>query len=996
MKLRLLFASFCFSLSGTTQDVEVVIASGLDYAQCVAFSGDNRFIAKSLMTTCSIWDVHTGRMIRKVAYSGDAMSVTDSIWFSDDNTKLVVGLVSSNDKYEIEIASGEVEKIPGPPMNWQDYKYVTRTHLISTSHLYGKSMEDLVYPSPDQQKELIYHKVKSPYTNNNLLPYVYQVMLRLNGELLPVLDSAYSASFAFSQDSKYLLAEQSIYDLETGRKVTDLKTVPYSASSVMFKPGTHIPVTAGVNTLRTWEFPDISDIYVKDLGNFKPAANNSFLVCEKYNSQDLSKTFVTIDLATGAVTDLPVKSTKSSYILDISADGRFFCFLEMDLKPNNQMVSYNIHIHDTQNGKLVKTIDNATKAFFTADNGVLITDSLGAKSYKYSTSGGKPGRFPTDGVSENTVITNISNDHQFLIGYTLEMTEDLTYQAQVNAWDSKSGKKIFETHMPGLMITGAQVSPDHNLIAFADSYENVILVYDLNTGKKVYDLKGHLALIEQTAFSDDSKRLISSSMDGTRRIWNLEKGTEMVSLISTGERDYAIVTPKKYYYATKGAQKLIHFVQGTEIFPFAQFDLKYNRPDIVIESLEAWNQSLVEPFNLAYQKRLARMGFTEEMLDGNFHLPTISLVNSEPLPLSTKSRVLSLDLVASDDRHNLDRILIRVNEVPVDGIGGISLRETSTRKIGRQVDIQLSQGHNQIAITVMNEKGVESIAENITIEYLPDGAKKPDLHLVTIGVSKYAQSNYDLSFASKDAADIRNLLVQPNTVFETVHTYHLTDKDVTVAKLTALKTELAKTSVDDAVCVFYAGHGVLDQDLNYFLASHEMDFTNPVEKGIPYEVIEGLVSDIPARKKLILIDACHSGEIDKESVMLVENTSVQTEEELTFRAITTTTVQQVGLTNSFELMKELFTDVRKSSGAMIISSAGGMEYAIEGAQWNNGVFTYCLLNGIAGKKADLNQDGFLMLSEINLYVRDEVYRITNGRQQPTTRAEVTDADWRLW
>ena len=134
-----------------------------------------------------------------------------------------------------------------------------------------------------------------------------------------------------------------------------------------------------------------------------------------------------------------------------------------------------------------------------------------------------------------------------------------------------------------------------------------------------------------------------------------------------------------------------------------------------------------------------------------------------------------------------------------------------------------------------------------------------------------------------------------------------------------MKKELLTTNVDDAVCIFFAGHGLLDVDLNYFLASHDIDFKNPSQKGIPYAVLEDLLNDIPARKKLVLIDACHSGEIDKDEVVLVEN-NTENVENLQFRAVTSTTVKTVGLSSSFELMKELFTDIRKSSGAMIISS----------------------------------------------------------------------------
>ena len=57
------------SLNSQSQEIELVIASGLDWAQCVAISSNNRYVAKSIYNSASIWDIKTGRMIRNVQYS---------------------------------------------------------------------------------------------------------------------------------------------------------------------------------------------------------------------------------------------------------------------------------------------------------------------------------------------------------------------------------------------------------------------------------------------------------------------------------------------------------------------------------------------------------------------------------------------------------------------------------------------------------------------------------------------------------------------------------------------------------------------------------------------------------------------------------------------------------------------------------------------------------------------------------------------------------------
>ena len=69
--------------------------------------------------------------------------------------------------------------------------------------------------------------------------------------------------------------------------------------------------------------------------------------------------------------------------------------------------------------------------------------------------------------------------------------------------------------------------------------------------------------------------------------------------------------------------------------------------------------------------------------------------------------------------------------------------------------------------------------------------------------------------------------------------------------------------------ISYSGHGLLSKDYDYFLSTYSINFKNPAENGLPYDELENLLDSIPARKKLMLIDACHSGEVDKEEFQQV-------------------------------------------------------------------------------------------------------------------------------
>jgi hypothetical protein len=313
------------------------------------------------------------------------------------------------------------------------------------------------------------------------------------------------------------------------------------------------------------------------------------------------------------------------------------------------------------------------------------------------------------------------------------------------------------------------------------------------------------------------------------------------------------------------------------------------------------------------------------------------------------------------------------------------------------IEITPSDGKNTVQVLVRNEKGISSLERTFTTYYQAP-ANKPDLYLVTIGVSAYQQSQYSLKYASKDAGDIQTLFMENTRKYKHIHTRQLLNEQVTAANFNAIKDFLSSAGVDDVVVVFMAGHGLLDARLDYYFGSYDIDFTDPSSKGIAYGAVEALMNGIQSRNKVLFMDTCHSGEFDKSEVEIVNNTATEYGD-VTFRAVGTDIrgkqpTNEEG--NVFELSKTLFADLRENAGATIISSAGGAEVAIEGDRWRNGIFTFCLINGIRQRKADLNGDKKIMLSEIQKYIGKEVTTLTNGIQRPTSRVENLSIDIRIW
>lgn len=509
-------------------------------------------------------------------------------------------------------------------------------------------------------------------------------------------------------------------------------------------------------------------------------------------------------------------------------------------------------------------------------------------------------------------------------------------------------------------------------------------------GQKISEKK-HFYYVYKNFASFTDKR------DGKNLIffWNSKQNNQKrwVNLNMKPSGDYILYTPDNYYFVTKSLQNQIFFEKDMITYPLEQFDLKYNRPDIILDRLGFADSVLISAYHQAYLKRLKKMGFTEKMLENDFHLPKIKIENLEEMPVINEDGSINLNLEMHDSKYKLDRINVWVNDVAIYGTNGISIREKEVKDYKTNLEVSLAKGKNKVQVSILNQAGAESYKETFEIE-CKTGKDKPDLYLITIGESKFQQSDYNLTYAAKDAQDIANLLGNSKE-YVNVFSQTLTNEQVTKENVLALKSFIQKADINDHVIIFFAGHGVLSSDLDYYLATYDMDFNAPEKRGLAYDDLENLLDGIKPLKKTLIIDACHSGEIDKEDMELAvaENT---TEGDVQFRAVGKTVQSRLGAQNTVELTKTLFTDLRKGTGATVISSAGGMEFAMESGEWKNGLFTYVLLNGIQTDNADLNNDGEIWLSELQQYVSANVIKLSKGKQQPTSRIENQTVDFRVW
>ena len=72
-------------------------------------------------------------------------------------------------------------------------------------------------------------------------------------------------------------------------------------------------------------------------------------------------------------------------------------------------------------------------------------------------------------------------------------------------------------------------SPDGKRIV-SGSEDKTVKVWDCDKGKEILSLKGHTGPVTSVAISPDGKRIVSGSHDRTVKVWDADNGKEMLTL----------------------------------------------------------------------------------------------------------------------------------------------------------------------------------------------------------------------------------------------------------------------------------------------------------------------------------------------------------------------------------------------------------------------------------------------------------------------------------
>lgn len=527
----------------------------------------------------------------------------------------------------------------------------------------------------------------------------------------------------------------------------------------------------------------------------------------------------------------------------------------------------------------------------------------------------------------------------------------------------------------------------------AGTYSGTLHFWERNgASSPKHSLSAHHAAIVRMDVRGD--RLFTLGADGSITITHIPDNKILVRIITLLREqgiNMAIYTPEGFYKADPSLATSLHFVKNGSVYPLSSFEYQGNRPDKVYGSIGLSDQRFIDLLKRSWEARLKRAGIKaaeKPMVPG---LPFVDWDRKQQAAFVTDS-VFILNVKVIDSNKGESILFIRNNGVPVGSRNGRVVLSAPT-PAPLKISVLLHSGRNHLSVIALNGKGEESVEQEFDVYYKPVQKKKQRVFYVGVGVSRYQDSAYNLRYASKDVQDIAEKV---SPYFDTVLTYTLTNENATRARVMQLHDWLKNTGTDDIVILSLSGHGMIENGKGFYFAPHEMNFSKPSQAGISMNDLESLLDDIPARRRLLLLDACHSGEEWSDTTQrssLPDGVTITRGGKIKTAAKNDAAPQR----ESFLLMKELFSDLSRGNGAFMISAAGSTEFAYEGKEWKNGVFTKSFLEALHELRYRDSFKGALPVpvSTLRKLIYDKVRVLTKGLQNPTSRQENGWWDWEL-
>ncbi|MCP5104089.1 MAG: caspase family protein [bacterium] len=280
-----------------------------------------------------------------------------------------------------------------------------------------------------------------------------------------------------------------------------------------------------------------------------------------------------------------------------------------------------------------------------------------------------------------------------------------------------------------------------------------------------------------------------------------------------------------------------------------------------------------------------------------------------------------------------------------------------------ETTVSLTPNENRLTIFAAHRRASYTSPERFVVYESIDWLK-PNLYVVSIGISDYEKPGIGLRYADDDARAVSRLFAaQKDRLFKNVYIKtccnHTARRDNIIDALEWLDK---KATQKDVAVIFIAAHGYMARG-KYYLLPYDGDPDNLRKTDVRWEDFVDILGNLPTRI-LLFLDTCHSGGIESDLFVGFRGTGI----------------------DNTEAVRELSSE---EYGVVVMAASTGRELSMERSEWGHGAFTKALLEGLEAGMADFSTDGIIHLRELDQYVSERVKALTKGKQHPTTQRPTT-------
>ena len=531
-------------------------------------------------------------------------------------------------------------------------------------------------------------------------------------------------------------------------------------------------------------------------------------------------------------------------------------------------------------------------------------------------------------------------------------------------YDAKTGRQVLLMPKSGddlfPLVTALAFTPNSQrlLVGFSS---NIIQEYNLS-GQLLREYKGHKSTIRALAISPDGKFLLSGSSDNSAKIWNTQNGAELATLMAIGTEDWMVATPDGLFDASPGAMNSLYFVVGLEIVAMDQLKERYYEPGLLAKVLGLEEGPLRKVVDLDAQNLALYPELEAKLLDD----------------------VITVKL--NKRSGGIGRVSLRLENMEIAPDLNPGRQSSFSINLKTYADYFITGEVNALTLVCFNAEGwLSSPAHPIT--YVPGskGKDKPvattalndqtdqalvnTLYALIVGTADYKGTTLDLKFPDNDATAYRDMLqLAGKDLFGT----RMQIKLLTTAKggirptKTAIQAALlefaTKAEPKDVLLVYFSGHGTTwptdspTSQFYYLSADNEsFDLSIPANRqaAIAQDSLQAWIRGVKARKRILILDACNSGEVVKQLDEGGKGSTLSTDQR-----------------RALERMKD-------RAGLFVLASSSADKLSYEDPRFGHGLLTYSLLNNMP-KVAAQDKNSFIDVGKLFQEVREDVPKLASA------------------